>query len=388
MSNLHSSFRPESLRSFRVRLLTFESAKANALGAVILIAFGMLISAGCAKVGEPQPPKIRVPKPAVDLAARQSSDSIVLSVSMPDQNTDGSPATTLQTLEVFRLIEQANELNKASLPQDAFIKQAARILSIPAARFPSYLHEKVFVIQDKLSPLDSSVIYSSAFRYAVLFINKKNQTAGLSNQALISPVPIPRAPAGLSAEVTEAAIKLKWTQPTENMDGSKPVRIAGYNLYRSEEPNRFPSAPINSDPLQKPEYEDRKFQFDKTYYYAASVVGSLKEPFAESLDSETIAVAARDVFPPGPPENLNAVRENGTVVLLWTPPAAPDVAGYRLYRLEVGTTARQLLQDELITTLSYRDKSASPDKAYEYSLKAVDTHGNESAAAVTTVGPQ
>jgi hypothetical protein len=388
MSNLHSSSRPESLRSFCVRFLTFESALVPALRALILIALGMFLTAGCAKVGEPQPPEVHVPKPAVDLVARQSSDSIVLRVSMPEQNTDGSPATTLRTLEVLRLVDEAKGQNRAPLPQDAFIKQAVRILSIPAARFPSYLHEKILVIQDKLTPLDSSVIYSSAFRYAVLFINKKNQTAGLSNQVLISPVPIPRAPAGLSAEVTEVSIKLKWTQPTENMDGSKPARIAGYNLYRSEEPNQFPSVPINSDPPQNTEFEDRKFQFDKTYYYAASVVGSLKEPYAESLASEAISVAARDVFPPDPPDNFNAVRENGTVVLLWTPPAAPDVAGYRLYRQEVGTTARQLFQDELITALSYRDKSASPDKAYEYGLKAVDTHGNESAAVTTTVESQ
>jgi hypothetical protein len=55
-----------------------------------------------------------------------------------------------------------------------------------------------------------------------------------------------------------------------------------------------------------------------------------------------------------------------------------------LLSLEVGTTIRLLLQDELITALSYRDKSASADKAYEYSLEAVDTHGNESVAVMAT----
>ena len=46
-----------------------------------------LFSAGCAKVGEPQPPEIRVPKPAVDLAARQSAGDVVLTVSIPSPLT-------------------------------------------------------------------------------------------------------------------------------------------------------------------------------------------------------------------------------------------------------------------------------------------------------------
>jgi hypothetical protein len=216
----------------------------------------------------------------------------------------------------------------------------------------------------------------------VRFINNKNQSAGLSNQARITPIPIPSPPEGISAEVTEDSIRLGWIAPSENTDGSKPPRIAGYNIYRSEEPEMLSQARINRELVQRPGFEDRNFQFDKTYHYAVSTVGSLQNPYAESLPSNATPVVSQDVFPPAPPRDFNAVLQGGTVVLLWAPSPSADAAGYRLHRQEKGASDRQLLQNELITVLSYRDARVEPGTGYEYSLQAVDTHGNESAAVL------
>ena len=100
-------------------------------------------------------------------------------------------------------------------------------------RFPGFLQGDSFVITDKPELADDSSIYAHAFRYAVLFINKKNQAAGFSNQAFVAPVALPLPPPGISAKVTEDAIRLSWTAPSENIDGSRPPRVAGYDLYRS-----------------------------------------------------------------------------------------------------------------------------------------------------------
>lgn len=180
-------------------------------------------------------------------------------------------------------------------------------------------------------------------------------------------------------------VRLNWLPPAQNMDGSVPPRIVGYNVYRSEDPKSFPAAPLNLDLAQKPEYDDRTFQFDKTYYYAVSIVGNRQNPYAESPASRPIEVVARDVFPPGTPGNLNAVVENGVVILLWMGPADPDVAGYRVYRSEEGEKEKKLLQTTLLVALSLRDEKVQAGKKYEYFVGAVDTHGNESALARTTV---
>jgi hypothetical protein len=355
-------------------------SKIQTLNATMLLAAWLAFSAGCAKVGEPQPPEIHIPKPAADLTAHQISDAIVLTFKKPVLNTDGSSATTLARVEVFRRLEDLRrDLPPNPLPEAQFVQSAVRILSIASPSFPGFLQEESFVIKDTPELPDKSSIYSHAFRYAILFINKKNQTAGFSNQAFIAPIAIPLPPAGISATVMEDAIRLNWAEPSENMDGSKPPHFVGYDIYKSKDPQTLPSAPVNPIPLQKPEFEDRDFQFDQTYNYAIRTVGNIYNPNAVSLLSDILRVEARDTFPPAPPESFNAVRDGSDVVLLWVPPKSPDVAGYRIYRLDKKSGSRMLLQKNMITALSIRDRQVESEKEYEYSIQAVDAHGNESA---------
>lgn len=353
----------------------------------ILLMVWLLISAGCAKIAEPLPPLVRVPRPASDLAAFQSADTIVLTFSEPVVNTDGSPATTLHNVQILRLNEDEGESkNRRSLPEKSFRQRAELILTIESPDFPSYLQNGIFIVRDSLADSVASEFYPSAFRYAVLFVNKKRQTAGLSNQVRIAPVSLPSHPHVFSAEVTENSIQLKWEAPTENTDGTKPAQIAGYNIYRSLQEGEMPAEPINKVPVQGLGYGDSHFLFDKTYYYAISTVGSLKDPYAESLRSKAYPVITRDIFPPSPPENFNAVLEGSDIILLWAPSSSEDVAGYRLFRRDKEATDRHLLQSELITALSFRDDTALSGKSYEYTIHAVDKHGNESQTVQLEMG--
>ncbi len=348
----------------------------------LLITLAVLCSAGCAKIGEPKPPEVRIPKAAADLAARQLSDFVVLAFSKPDRNTNGSEATTLRRVDIFRLSEAAAGKDAGALPYEQFAKRALRVVSIPSSKFSEYLNDRTFVVQDRSFP-DKSEFYSHRFRYAVLFVNNKNQSAGFSNQVLITPVPIPLAPTGLSEKGSRNSITLRWTAPSENMDGSKPPRIAGYNVYRSEESTKALPALINKDPVRNPEFEDLNFRFDTTYHYSVSTVGSLGSPKAESLPSEESPFPSRNVFPPDPPENFNAILQGNVAFLYWEPSSSTDVAGYRIYRLEKGTAIRRVVQTELIRELSFRDNQIEPGKEYQYEIQAVDTHGNESASVKT-----
>lgn len=347
---------------------------------LLLLCFAGLSS--CAKESEPQPPLVLVPRAATDLRARQYDERILLTVSMPAQNTNGSQVTTLGQVEIFRLASDRG--NAGPLPEAEFLAQAERILAVPVKELGRYLIDGALTFGDP-TPADPATFYAQGIRYAVRFINRKNQTAGLSNQVFVAPVSIPAAPEGLSSAVLRDSIRLTWKPPVRNADGSVPARVAGYNLYRSEEPKAFPAAPLNVAPLPNPEFEDRDFEFDTPYYYKVAVVGSRENPYAESLPSAVLQVIPRDVFPPGLPTNLSYVVENGVVTLLWEPPDDADLAGYEIYRQEEGTSERILLQVQLVTTLSFRDDQVRPGKKYAYSVVAVDTHKNESRAATTTV---
>ncbi len=345
----------------------------------------ILILGGCAKINEPQPPQLLVPKPAADLKARQYDGRLLLTVSLPAENTDGSRALPPAEVEIFRLVVIPGK--SAPLPQDAFLAQAERIQIVREGDLDRYLKDGVLSFWDA-APAEPDKLFSQGFLYAVRFINRKNQTAGLSNQVYMAPLAIPAAPGEISQTMSRDSIRLTWTPPTKNMDGTTPARIAGYNVYRSEDPKAFPAAPLNAEPLTQPECVDRNFSFDKHYYYEVSVVGSRNNPYAESLPSAPLEVFAIDVFPPGPPENLNYVVEKGVVILLWSAPSDTDVAGYRIYRAEEGSSERVLLQAQLVTTLSFRDDKASPGKKYQYGVAAVDTHNNEGPAATVIVEVQ
>ena len=358
---------------------------ADMIHTILVVAVCMGFGAGCAKIGEPQPPEIHVPTAATDLTAYQLADSVMLKVMRPTLNTDGSRAVTLAFVDLFRLGEPGTSAAQAALPKDQFAKRAIRILSIPASGLGDYLQGDHLIIQDKLDIPNRDEIYSSSYRYAVLFINRKNEAAGFSNQALIAPIAIPLPPSGLSATVTEKYIKLKWKEPVENMDGSVPPRIAGYKIYRAEGSAEFAGSPINEVLARGAGFEDHSFQFDKLYRYTVRTIGSPQAPYAESRPSEMITIETRDVFPPAPPQNFHAIRQEGGIILLWAQSPSEDVAGYRIFRLDKKSAARIPLQKELITALNYRDNREGD---YSYAIQAVDTHGNESAAVQAEVEMQ
>jgi hypothetical protein len=353
----------------------------------LLPVFALLLCPACAKVGEPQPPIIYIPQPSLDLACRQVADQVALSVSFPSVNTNGTPVNTLKTVEVFRLdlhpAQAATPLTEGNLQ-----KSGAKILSISEAEFPKYRQDNKLVFSDPLPLHEGAELYSKARIYAVRFINKKGQSAGFGNQISMTPVPVPAPPVFLPADISQETIRLKWVPPAENLDGSEPARILGYNIYRSTDSPDLPDTPLNLKPLQQPEFDDHSFEFDKSYAYAVSVVASEPPPFAESFPSKILSIIPRDTFPPGVPGNLNAVAESGAVILLWMPPSDSDVAGYKVYRSDSVSKVKNLLAAELIKTFSYRDLTARPGRIYEYSVTAVDKHDNESAAASAAVDMQ
>ena len=344
----------------------------------------LLLFSACAKVGEPQPPTVYVAQPSQDLSCKQVSDQVILSVSIPGLNTNGTRVNDLRAVEVFRIEEGLAEAS-GPISKEHFLKEGIKILSVPEDEFPKYKQGNKFVFSDTLRFHEDVDIYSKRRVYSVRFLNKKGQTAGLGNQAALVPVPIPAPPEILSPEITQNEIRLRWVPPTENLDGSKPARILGYNVYRSTNLKEFPVTPINPQLLQQPEYDDRGFEFDKDYVYAVSVVASERNPLAESSLSKELHIIPKDTFPPNAPGNLNAVVENGVVVLLWVPPADADVDGYKVYRSDNGSTERIPLNAELIRTFSYRDQTVQKGRTYIYAVTAIDKHNNESAAASTTV---
>jgi hypothetical protein len=350
-----------------------------------MLALAVLVfGCSCAKTGDPHPPELLIPRPPSDLSVRQLGDTALLSVSMPSDNLNGTPVTTLAQVEVYRLTEDASEEIR-QLPEQEFLNRSERVLAVAQEALQAQIQGNRLTLRDALNVPDRDALYTRTLRYALKFVNRKRQSGGITNQATFSPIPLPFGPAGVTCELTRDCVQLRWQAPLANMNGSKPPTIGGYNVYRSEDPQQSSPVPLNRQPLSAPEYADREFQYDKTYYYQVSVLGGTRNPAAESFRSEPLRVETRDTFAPGAPRNLNGMPDQGRVILVWAPPEDNDVGGYRVYRKGDADARPQLLHRDLLDSLSFTDAAVDSGKKYVYNVTAVDTHGNESAPAEAIV---
>jgi hypothetical protein len=61
----------------------------------------VLLAAGCGKVGDPRPPSIRIPAPIADLKAAQNEYEVTLTWTNPQKYVDGSMATDLTNVQIL-----------------------------------------------------------------------------------------------------------------------------------------------------------------------------------------------------------------------------------------------------------------------------------------------
>ena len=223
-------------------------------------------------------------------------------------------------------------------------------------------------------------------RYAVRYVNDSGQRAAFSNFLVIEPAArIAQAPTlnKTDKEVSEDAMTISWKPPTANIDGSTPVNLLGYNVYRMEEAdNEISETPINSSPVAGTEYRDRNFKFGEDYRYLVRAVSLGTEGGqVESLNSNSISISPRDIFPPSPPGRITVAPAPGRLGIFFPANPEADIAGYNLYRStdpDLPKDKWEKLNSELLTKTTFQDEKVESGKRYYYYLTAVDRAGNVS----------
>jgi hypothetical protein len=238
-------------------------------------------------------------------------------------------------------------------------------------------------------------------------LNRNRRGAGLSNQVHVTTAPTLPPPQGFRAEVTKEGMELSWTQPPLPV---KPVGPVAYRLrfYRRAEGSQASislgeqdyatgvrdlaeavsegqksGGEVLSSGEEQPrsastgKFLDQSIEWEKTYYYRATVVTVVTEAGklpaqVEGDDTPEVKVLAHDIFPPTVPSGLQAVFSGpGQQAFI-------DLAGYNVYRHEPGGPPEKLNSD-LVKAPAYRDMKVVKGSTYIYSVSAVDVRGNESA---------
>jgi len=206
-------------------------------------------------------------------------------------------------------------------------------------------------------------------------ISKRKQSE-FSSLSAIRTRALASAPSGLQAVAGNAAVELTWAAPADNIDGSKPAALKGYNLYRSE--GGGPPIRLNSDLVKETHFADKAFEFGKTYVYTVRTAAEAVDPFWESDDSAAARVEPKDVFAPAAPADLTSLAGQDYISLTWDPNPDKDLAGYRVWRRLAGQGEYQEMTTALIKETTFQDKAADKGIRYEYAVTAEDGQGNRS----------
>lgn len=89
-----------------------------------------------------------------------------------------------------------------------------------------------------------------------------------------------------------------------------------------------------------------------------------------------------DTTPPSAPSGLSATGGDNTVALSWSANSESDLNGYNIYRSNTSGGSVTKVNASLVTGTSFNDSGLNASTTYYYTVKAVDTSFNESAASV------
>lgn len=340
------------------------------------LALVLLSGLSCGKRTPPVPPKERVAQ-RVELGGYQRGNQIVLSWKMPARNADKSSVLNIDRIDIYRLAEPASA--SLTLSEEEFASKSTLIatLSIKDSDFGL----KNLTFPDKLEFAGQA----ARLRYSMRFANASGQKASFSNFFLIEPTAkVAGGPTSLSAEYSQEMVSLKWNAPTVNIDGSTPVSILGYNVYRSTS-EKEPGKLLNKSPITSNELKDEFFDFGKEYFYFVRSVslGPAAAP-VESQESNILKLKPVDTFAPSAPAAITLAVGQNVISIFFAVNPEKDIAGYKIYRSndpDVPKKDWMLLTPALLTTNTFQDTKVESGKTYHYYLTATDKTGNVSEAS-------
>ncbi|MGQ7297950.1 fibronectin type III domain-containing protein [Quadrisphaera sp. KR29] len=211
---------------------------------------------------------------------------------------------------------------------------------------------------------DGAVTNGTAYAYALVAVD----TRGNASAATAPPVSAtprdftpPAAPTGLVAARGDGRVVLSWTAVTE-------ADLASYRVLRDGAVVATLTAPATT-------YTDTGLTNDRAYAYRLVAVDAAGN--GSPASDPAVTATPTDLTAPAVPADLAAARGDGLVTLTWTANGEADLASYEVHR-----------DGAVVATLpapatTYTDIALTNDRRYEYSLRAVDTHGNRSAPTAT-----
>ncbi len=337
----------------------------------------LIMAAGCAAPGVPQPPSLRLPALVNNLTAERKGSRVVLTWTPPVETTDRQLSHWPTITRICRVLnhypidhcEAVYEVRSAELASKA-----------PAGN----KQQQQVSFEDVLPP--NAIGAQNEATYAVEVRNEHGRSAGLSNQVRVPLPPTAPPPEHFQVTLDAQGPLLQWTVT------GLPALGAGWNcrfrIYRRAKGKGefIPAAeePCGTGPS---EARDPSFEWESEYDYKLVSVAEFSQNGkpsieAEGDDSRIVHLITHDIFPPAVPTGVQAVfssvGQKPFIDLTWAPNTERDLAGYHVYRKSSGGQFK-VVPGELLKAPAWRDNDVKAGEQYFYTVSAVDLRGNQSA---------
>jgi hypothetical protein len=347
----------------------------------LFCAFSITVFCNCGKVGAPVAPA-RLTERTSELTAIQRGAGILLTWPSPTLVQEQSSRFYIARVDIYRLTERRDQ--EPVLDPDDFEATAKLIGFMERTGIEDQVKTLGHLqFTDAVNLVNSRELANTRLRYAIRYVNKRGQSALFSNTVAIDPAPgIAMPPTDLTvANQDQDLIALSWNPPAANVDGTAPTSVVGYNVYRRRAKRESGGELLNSEPVTGTSFTDTKFQYQVDYVYFVRALSQGANGLIESADSQPLALMPVDTFAPSAPEPVSIASANGVISLFWPSSPERDVIGYNVYRADSADTQEKdwiKLNDQPVTTVTFRDDRVVIDRTYFYRVTAVDGFNNES----------
>lgn len=347
---------------------------------VAIASAALLLAAGCALAGNPQPPTLWLPVPVRNLTAVRQGNTVRLHWTMPRTTTDH---VTLRGNQRAHFCW--SWVTGRGAPSAAGCTPAG-----DGAFAPHQPADQTVELPAELTAGPARVV-----AFFVELESPAGKTAGPSNPALVATGAAPPAVTGLSAETRAEGVVLHWEKAAPQAGlvlriHRTWVKVAGTPKASATQGAPQPEQQTLEVDLDKDDPGgalDRDAALDHTWTYTAERVLRVEVEQHALEDagpaSSPVTIDAKDVFPPRVPQELAAVADAQAhaIALSWVPDPETDVAGYFVYRRDIttGGAAERISPAKPLVSSSYSDTAAVPGHRYAYAVSAIDRDGNESA---------
>ncbi len=306
--------------------------------------FALLMLAACGKKGEPTLTTFVKPAPVKNISVLHRENSILLSWSYP-------VSADMQELVKGFYVEKAGGTGD---------------------NIPAEFKKIVFLPGSVTNYADTDFEAGRPYFYKIRVHSIRNFISDPSPVVKVIPSELPQPPQGLSFEVINDAVEIRWNKV--------PGKVK-YNIYRSKGKNVFPESPMNNAALSESLFIDKVETGAPLYYEVASLLDTdIKD---EGFPSKVLEVDP-ETFVPSKPSGLKYVYAPNGVVLIWKENTESWVKQYRIYRKRAVESSYTIIGEAVTPT--FKDNDSVTSKTLYY-ITAVGPSRESAAPEPIEVSP-